>query len=109
MAELYKRVPEDKVILTDMGHLVSWYGDRYACKIPYSVDMVPGIKKRANFGAAFISDRILWHMPEADRSWKLLWYQRPTELYDFKLYKVVKGKGFIYLNLDIHAVSGANQ
>lgn len=107
MAELYKRVPEDKVILTDMGHLVSWYGDRYACKIPYSVNMVPEIKKRADIGAIFISDRILWHMPEADRSWKLLWYQRPTELYDFKLYKVVKGKGFIYLNLDIHTASGS--
>ena len=101
MAELYKRVPEDQVILTDMGHLVSWYGDRYACKIPYSVEMVPEIKKRADLGAAFISDRILWHMPEADRSWKQLWYQNPTVLHGLKLYKRVKGKGSIYLKPEI--------
>jgi len=84
-----------------MGHLVSWYGDRYACKIPYSVEMVPEIKKRADLGAAFISDRILWHMPEADRSWKQLWYQNPTVLHGLKLYKRVKGKGSIYLKPEI--------
>ncbi|MFZ5648395.1 MAG: ArnT family glycosyltransferase [Bacillota bacterium] len=91
-------VPADKVVLTDMGHVVSWYGDRYACKIPYSVEMIPEIKKRADIGAMYISDRILWHMPEADRSWKFLWYQRPPELHGFQLYKVIEDKGFIYLN-----------
>ncbi|MFZ5652574.1 MAG: ArnT family glycosyltransferase [Bacillota bacterium] len=101
--ELFKKVPADKVILTDMGHVISWYGERYACKIPYSVEMIPEIKKRADIGAIFISDRILWHMPEADRSWKQLWYHRPPELHGFKLYKVIKGKGFIYLTPDLYA------
>lgn len=95
--ELADMVPADKAILTNEGHLVSWYGDRYASKIPYSVEMIADIKKRADFGALFISDRILWHMPEADRSWKFLWYQHPRDLYDFKLTQVINEKGLIYL------------
>lgn len=90
-------VPADKVILTNEGHLVSWYGDRYACKIPYSVSMIPEIKKRADVGAMFISDRILWHMPEADRSWKVLWYQRPKELHGLRLTKSIPEGWFYYL------------
>lgn len=97
--QLAYMVPTDKVILTNEGHLISWYGDRYAAKIPYSVEMVPDIKKRADIGAAFISDRILWHMPEADRSWKFLWYQRPRELYDLKLTQGINDRGLIYLHL----------
>jgi len=93
--ELANSVPAGKVILTDMGHMVSWYGDRYACKIPYSVAMIPEIKKRADIGAVFISDRILWHMPEADRSWKLLWYQRPAGLYGLQFSKSLD-TGIIY-------------
>ncbi|MHB8918942.1 MAG: hypothetical protein ACYC4H_13025, partial [Desulfocucumaceae bacterium] len=37
--DLANTIPADKVILTNEGHLVSWYGDRYACKVPYSVEM----------------------------------------------------------------------
>ncbi|MCL6611480.1 MAG: glycosyltransferase family 39 protein [Peptococcaceae bacterium] len=95
--DLAGMVPPDRVILTNEGHLVSWYGDRYACKIPYSVDMVPDIKKRAGVGALFISDRILWHMPEADRSWKFLWYQHPGELHSLRLTKTIPDRGVIYL------------
>jgi len=94
--EISARVPDSQVVLTDMGHHVSWYGGRYACKIPYSVDMIPEIQKRADVGALFISDRILWHMPEADRSWKELWYQKPKEINGLRLYKVYE-KGLLYL------------
>jgi hypothetical protein len=94
--EIKAKVPENKVALTDLGHQVSWYGGNYACKIPYSVDMIPEIQKRTDVGALFISDRILWHMPEADRSWKEFWYQKPKELHGMKLYKVYE-KGLLYL------------
>lgn len=94
--EISSRVPKNKVVLTDMGHHVSWYGGRYACKIPYSLDMIPEIQKRADVGAVFISDRILWHMPEADRSWKEFWYRKPKEINGLTLYKVYE-KGLLYL------------
>ncbi len=97
LSQLYETVPENKVILTNEGHLASWYGDRYACKIPYSVGMVPDIKKRADIGAVFISDRILWHMPEADRSWKVLWYQKPLEFHSLRLNKAIPERALIYL------------
>ncbi|MHB8156461.1 MAG: ArnT family glycosyltransferase [Desulfocucumaceae bacterium] len=97
LGELPSLVPKDKVILSDMGHQVSWYGDRYACKIPYSVEMIPEIQKRADIGGVFISDRILWHMPEADRSWKFFWYQHPKEIYGLRLTKLIENKGLIYL------------
>ncbi|MFZ5596415.1 MAG: ArnT family glycosyltransferase [Bacillota bacterium] len=96
LGELHAKVPGDQVVLTNEGHLVSWYGDRYACKIPYSVDMVPEIKKRADFGALFISDRILWHMPEADRSWKVFWYDHPREFNGFKFEKLLTNRGLVY-------------
>lgn len=94
--ELPSHVSRDKVILSDIGHLVSWYGDRYACKIPYSPEMIPEIQKRADVGAMLISDRILWAMPEADRNWKHFWYQKPKEINGLKLNKVYE-KGLLYL------------
>ena len=95
--DLARMVPSNKVILTNEGHLISWYGDRYACKIPYSVTMVPEIQKRAKIGALFISDRILWHMPEADRNWKLFWYQHPREFNNLRLTEIIPDRGLIYL------------
>ncbi len=95
--QLANAAPPNKVVVTNEGHFVSWYGDRYACKIPYSVDMVPEIKKRADVGALFISERILWATPEADRSWKHLWYRRPAELDGLGLAKSIPEGWFYYL------------
>ncbi|NTW05049.1 MAG: hypothetical protein HGA27_02880 [Peptococcaceae bacterium] len=94
--ELASMVPNDQLILTNEGHLVSWYGDRFACKIPYSVQMIPEIQSRARVGAFFLSDRILWHMPEADPSWKRLYFQQPRELYGMKLVESMPFRGAIY-------------
>jgi len=29
------------LIISNDGHLLAWYGDRYAAKLPYKVDMIP--------------------------------------------------------------------
>lgn len=97
LAALSAKTGGDDLILTNEGHIVSWYGNRYACKIPFSVEMLPEIQKINPVGAIFISNRILWHMPEADASWKRLFYQHPPELYDFYLYRVFEDKGLLYI------------
>ncbi len=94
--QLSNMVPTDQVVLTNEGHLVSWYGDRYACKIPYSTEMIPEIQFRADVGAMFISDRILWHMPEAHKNWKEFYYQRPKEISGLKLIEAIPNRGIIY-------------
>ena len=85
------------LVMTNEGHLVSWYGNRYAVKIPYSPDMIPEIEKKSPVKALFISNRILWHMPEASREWKIIFYQHPEKIYDLRLYQVFPDKSLLYL------------
>ncbi|KJS15188.1 MAG: hypothetical protein VR69_14985 [Peptococcaceae bacterium BRH_c4b] len=85
------------LVMTNEGHVVSWYGNRYAVKIPYSMDMIPEIEKVSPVKALFISNRILWHMPEVKNEWKNILYNRPKELYGFHLHKVFPDKSVLYL------------
>ncbi|GBF35365.1 membrane protein [Desulfocucumis palustris] len=85
------------LVITNEGHMVSWYGNRYAVKIPYSIDMIPEMEKISSARALFISNRIFWHMPEVKNEWKNILYNRPERFYGFRLYKVFSDGGVLYL------------
>lgn len=92
----------DDLILTNEGHILSWYGNRYALKFPYLIEMIPLLDEISPIDGLYISDRILWNLPEVENEWKNIYYNRPKELYNFYLDKVFKDKdgactGLLYL------------
>lgn len=88
IAALDKLTGAEDLVLTNEGHLVSWYGNRYAVKLPYAIEMIPQIQALHPVQALYLSDRILWHMPEVENEWKNIYYNRPEELYGLHLSKV---------------------
>jgi 4-amino-4-deoxy-L-arabinose transferase-like glycosyltransferase len=97
IAELSGNTSAGDLVMTNEGHLVSWYGNRYAVKIPYAMDMIPALEKISPVKALFISNRILWHMPEVKNEWKNIYYQHPDKIYNFRLYKVYQDKSVLYI------------
>lgn len=93
VAELSTR--KDLIISND-GHLLAWYGDRYAAKLPYKVDMIPEMEKLAPLKFIYLSSRISWNIPEADKSWNQLFWKRPSEIYGFELIKKSSDGSLIY-------------
>jgi len=86
----------DSVILSNDGHLLAWYGDRYAAKLPYTVDMVREMEKLAPVKLIYLSSRISWNIPEADESWGKLYWSKPQEVHGFKQVRVFQDGSVIY-------------
>lgn len=84
------------LIISNDGHLLAWYGDRYAAKLPYRVDMIPDMEKLAPVKFIYLSSRISWNIPEADRSWGKLFWSKPKEIYGFKLARVFPDGSVVY-------------
>lgn len=85
-----------ELIISNDGHLLAWYGDRYAAKIPYSVDMIPEMERLAPVKLIYLSSRISWNIPEADRSWAELYWGKPNEIYGFKKAVVYPDGSVVY-------------
>lgn len=88
---------KNELILSNDGHLLAWYGDRYASKLPYSTDMLPQIIKLAPVKMIYLSGRMSWNMPEADDSWRKVFWGRPQQLYDFRLVEKFEDGSLIYV------------
>ncbi len=86
---------EDLIISND-GHLLAWYGDRCAAKLPYRVGMIPEMEKLAPVKFIYLSSRISWNIPEADGSWGKMYWGKPKEVYGFKIARVFPDGSVIY-------------
>lgn len=86
----------EELIISNDGHLVAWYGDRYAAKLPYRVDMIPEMEKLAPLKFIYLSSRISWNIPEAHESWGKLFWSKPKEIYGFSLARVFPDGSVIY-------------
>jgi len=84
------------LIISNDGHLLAWYGDRYAAKLPYKVDMIPEMAKLAPLKFIYLSSRVSWNIPEADESWNQLFWKRPKEIYGFELISKSSDGSLIY-------------
>lgn len=91
------RAKRGELIISNDGHLLAWYGDRYAAKLPYSVDMLPELEKLAPVKMIYLSGRMSWNIPEADDSWRKVFWGRPRQLYDFKLWNTFPDGSLIYV------------
>lgn len=85
-----------ELILSNDGHLLAWYGDRYASKLPYRTDMIPEISKLAQVKMIYLSGRMSWNIPEVDESWRKVFWGRPQQLYDFKLIERFEDGSLLY-------------
>lgn len=86
-----------ELIISNDGHLLAWYGDRYAAKLPYRVDMVPELEKLAPVKMIYLSGRMSWNLPEADDSWRRVFWGKPARLYGFRLSSQFPDGSVIYI------------
>jgi 4-amino-4-deoxy-L-arabinose transferase-like glycosyltransferase len=87
---------KNDLILSNDGHLLAWYGNRYAVKIPYSVDMIPEIEKLASVKYIYLSSRISWNTPDADKSWNSMFWARKKQIYGFRMVKLFEDGSILY-------------
>ncbi|HHW40015.1 MAG TPA: glycosyltransferase family 39 protein [Syntrophomonadaceae bacterium] len=90
-------VPPDRVVISDNGQIFAWYGERYACKLPYSPELLPEVSRLAPVGALFLTNWITWAQPEADKAWAEVFRARPATLAGFRLAKVYPDGSLLYL------------
>ncbi len=84
------------LILSNDGHILAWYGNRYAAKLPYRTDMLPELEKLAPVKLIYLSGRMSWNMPEADDSWRKVFWGRPQQLYGFRLLERFEDGSLLY-------------
>ncbi len=95
--EVMFRAGRGDLILSNDGHILAWYGDRYAAKLPYSTDLLPELEKLAPVKMVYLSGRMNWNIPEADESWRQLYWSKFPQLYDFRLLKQYPDGSLIYV------------
>jgi len=95
--EVMFRMRRGELVISNDGHLLAWYGDRYAAKLPYRTDMLPQIEKLAPVKMIYLSGRMNWNLPEADDSWRRVFWGRSPELYNFRLIKTFSDGSLIYV------------
>ncbi len=84
------------LILSNDGHLISWYGDRNACKIPYSPGMLGQLNSYQKAKYIFLSSRASWNVPEADREWQKIYWAKPKTFAGYRVQQVFKDGSVIY-------------
>ncbi len=100
--EIVKMTSADQTLLTNEGQTLSWYGDRYALKLPYSMTMLKQVQDLTEIDGIYITERILWNIPEVEREWTNLYYGRPKVWAGYELAQTFKDKngkclGVLYL------------
>jgi hypothetical protein len=101
LADLTQLLGKDEVVVSNDGHLVAWYSDRPAVKIPYHPDMLREMEEYAPITAIFISHRITWNTPEMNVAWWEIFRDQQEKVLDYKLYRTYENGTAIYLK-DAH-------
>lgn len=97
LADINELVPADQVVVSNDGHLVAWYSDRPAVKIPLHPEQLPAIEERAPVGAIFLSRHIHWNTPEAHQDWLRLYQEQPRHFQGFRRERVYDTGCVLYL------------
>lgn len=97
LSDVGRLMPSDQVVVSDLGHIFAWYGERYACKLPYSPADLSDLSELAPVGAVFLSNWITWDSPDADPAWVETYLARPQNLYGLKLAKVYPDGSLLYI------------
>jgi hypothetical protein len=87
----------NQVVVSDIGQFFAWYGNRYACKLPLSPQLLPRLGALAPIRAIFLSHWITWDTPELDPAWLAVYRTRPAQVEGFVLYRVYPDGSLLYL------------
>lgn len=97
ISDVKRVLPRDQVVVSDTGHIFAWYGERSACKLPFSPGDLPELTRLAPVGALFLSNWITWSSPDADPAWVKLYLSRPPHLHGLRLSRVYPDGSLLYL------------
>ena len=87
----------NQVVVSDIGHFFAWYGDRYACKLPLTPQLLPRLGALAPVRAIFLSHWLTWDLPEADPAWLTIYRTRPVQVEGFVLARIYPDGSLLYL------------
>lgn len=87
----------NQVVVSDIGHFFAWYGDRYACKLPLTPQLLPRLGALAPVRAIFLSHWLTWDLPEADPAWLNIYRTRPAQVEGFVLARIYPDGSLLYL------------
>jgi hypothetical protein len=87
----------NQVVVSDIGQFFAWYGNRYACKLPLSPQLLPRLGALAPVQAIFLSHWITWDTPELDPAWLAVYRTRPVQVEGFALSRVYPDGSLLYV------------
>jgi hypothetical protein len=98
IADVARQVSPEGVVISNDGHILSWYADRLALKMPVKREQVKKLEQLAPVEGIWLSNRFRWgNTPEADKEWLELMRQKPLELGNYYLFAAYEDGSLLYL------------
>lgn len=98
IADAAVQIAPHEVVLSNDGHLLSWYADRLALKIPVQWAQVEELENRAPIAGLWLSNRLRWgNTPEAAEEWLEIMREKPPQLGNYRLFAVYEDGSLFYL------------
>jgi 4-amino-4-deoxy-L-arabinose transferase-like glycosyltransferase len=98
IADVARQVSPEGVVISNDGHILSWYADRQSLKMPVKWGQVKELEKLAPVEGIWLSNRFRWgNTPEAGNEWLEIMGQKPPELGNYYLYAAYEGGSLLYL------------
>ncbi len=98
IADAATHISPQGVVLSNDGHLLSWYADRLALKIPVQWAQVEELENRAPIAGLWLSNRLRWgNTPEAGEEWLEIMREKPPQLGNYRLFAVYEDGSLFYL------------
>ncbi len=89
--------PEGVVISND-GHILSWYADRPALKMPLCPGRIGELEELAPVEGIWLSNRLKWgNTPEAEAEWLEIMRRKPREIAGYHLFSAYEDGSLLYL------------
>jgi hypothetical protein len=98
IVDVARLVSPQGVVISNDGHILSWYADRLALKMPVKWEHVQELEKMAPVEGIWLSNRFRWgNTPEADKEWLEIMRQKPAELGAYRLFAAYEDGSLLYL------------
>ena len=98
IADVTAQISPQGVVLSNDGHILSWYADRLALKIPVKWAQVRELEKRGPIEGIWLSNRLRWgNTPEAEEKWLEIMREKPTLLGNYRLFAAYEDGSLLYI------------
>ena len=100
IADATAQISPQGVILSNDGHILSWYADRLALKLPVKWAEVQALEKKAPVEGIWLSNRLLWgNTPEVEERWLEIMREKPALLGNYRLLAVYEDGSLFYIRI----------